>query len=251
MKKAITLIVGFITLFQFSGTTNVYASSPLQPEDDSVPALSFSFNGDLVSRYIWRGLPLDLHANIQPYASVTYKNFTLGAWGSYALSNQYAEADLYLSYSAGALTFTISDYYNEDETDMSLSNYFQYTDKDTIVTPHSIEGQITFGGTDNFPVSFTVATFFYGNDRNDNNKNYYSTYLELGYEHPLGDNTLSYFLGGTVAKGFYADKAAIINLGCKASRELKLSDKASLPVSAAFILNPDAKDVFFVFSLTF
>lgn len=251
MKKSILLILCLVALFQFPGTIKASAPTPLQPEDDSVPALSFSFNADLVSRYIWRGLPLDLHANIQPYASVTYKNFTLGAWGSYALSNPYAEADLYLSYDLGAFTFTVSDYYNEDETDMSFSDYFQYSDKDTIVTPHSLEGQITFNGTDNFPLSVTVATFFYGNDRNENNKNSYSTYFELGYEHTLGENTLSYFLGGTVAKGYYADKAAVVNLGCKASRELKLSESTSLPVSAAFILNPEAKDIFFVFSLTF
>jgi len=240
-----------VALFQFPGTTKAHVTAHLQPEDDSIPSLSFSFDADLVSRYIWRGLPLELHANIQPYASVNYKNFTLGAWGSYALSNPYAEADIYLSYDLDAFTFTVSDYYNEDETDMSFSDYFQYSDKDTTVTPHSLEGQITFNGTENLPLSLTVATFFYGNDRNENNKNCYSTYIELGYEHTLGENTLSYFLGGTVAKGLYAEKAAIVNLGLKATRDMVISEKTSLPVSAAFILNPDAKDIYFVFSLTF
>jgi hypothetical protein len=251
MKKPIVPVTCFLAWSLFSGVITAQASSPLLPVRDSVQGPSFSFNADLVSRYIWRGLPLSLNANIQPYASVTYKNLTLGAWGSYALSNPYAEADLYLSYNMGAFTFTISDYYNEDETDMSFSNYFQYNDRDTIITPHSIEGQVTFNGTDNFPLSLTVATFFYGNDRNENNKNYYSTYLELRYQHTLGENTLSYFLGGTVAKGYYADKAAVVNMGFKATRDLVISEKTSLPVSAAFILNPDAKDIFFVFGLTF
>ncbi len=251
MKKKYLLILSVVVLLL--GTTSIqsYSSSLPVVEEDTVPSLSFSLNADIVSRYIWRGLPLSQNPNIQPYASMTYRNVTFGAWGSYAISEPYAEVDLFLSWDVGAFTLTLNDYYNEDETDMSVNNYFQFSDRDTIVTPHSLEGQITFNGTDGFPLSLTLATFFYGNDRNEDNKNYFSTYLELGYEHSIGENTLSWFLGGTVNEGFYADKAAVVNMGVTASRELKFSESFTMPVSASLILNPDAKDIFFVFSLTF
>jgi hypothetical protein len=251
MTKFLQTLTCFAVLFIAAPSATAFASDPKSSASDTTSDVSFSFNADLVSRYVWRGLPMDLNANIQPYVSFSYKNFTLGAWGSYAISNPYAEVDLNLSYNIGAFTLSVYDYFNEDETDMASSDYFKFSDTDTTNTLHSIEGMLTFNGTDNFPVSLTLATFFYGNDKDDKNKNYYSTYLELGYEHTFGDNNLSFFLGGTFAEGMYAKKAAIVNAGFTASRELKLSEKTSLPVSASLIVNPNAKDIFFVFGLTF
>lgn len=251
MKKILLTLICFTTIFIAASDNPVLGSDSFVNNNDTLDRVSFSLNADIVSRFVWRGLPLDLHANIQPGTSVSFKNITLGAWGSYAFSNNFAEVDLFLSYDIGAFTFAVFDYYNEDETDLSFNNYFQFSDKGTRVTPHSVEGQISFNGTENLPVSISLGTFIYGNDRDAENKNCYSTYLELGYEHNIGENTLSYFLGGTITEGFYAEKAAIVNLGFKAARELNLSETASFPISASLIINPYAKDIFFVFGLTF
>jgi hypothetical protein len=222
-----------------------------QSEDDSTSGLQYNFNADLVNRYIWRGIPQSLNPNIQPYAWIDYKNFSFGAWASYGISQPYAEVDLYLSYTAGLFTFTINDYFNQDEEDLSLTDYFQYAEKDSSDTPHILEGAITFNGTENIPLSLTAATFFYGCDKDTVGDNYYSTYLELAYGFKIGNNELSIFAGGTLAEGYYADKAAFINVGLKAVREIPISEKFSMPVSMALIINPNAKNIFFVFGITF
>lgn len=220
-------------------------------ENDSSGNFKYLFNADIVNRYIWRGQPQCLNPSIQPYAWVEYKDFSLGAWSSYGIAAPYAEIDLYVSYSIGPLAFTINDYYNEDETDMTLHDYFQYSDKDSITTSHSIEGAITFEGTENFPFSATVATFFYGDDKDSSGNNYYSTYLELDYNFQIGTNNLSLFAGGTIAEGYYADKAALVNVGLKADKELQITEKYSLPIFMSLIVNPYAKDIFFTIGMTF
>lgn len=241
------------TVLSFVWMITMFQGNPLnaQESSDSSQNLKLELNADLVSRYIWRGLPSSLSPNIQPYATLSYKNFAAQVWGSYALPGQYAEIDLNLSYTLGAFTFSIWDYYNEDESDLSLNDYFRWSNTDTSYTAHSLEGGITFNGTESFPISFTLATFFYGNDIDEEGDNYYSTYLELGYESNIGETNLSLFAGGTFAKGYYASKAAVVNLGFTASRELKLSNTMSLPVYGSLILNPDAKNIFFVFGITF
>jgi hypothetical protein len=249
MNKSKLLFIFISLLIIPLAGINLYASD--QESGESTSALQYNFNADMVSRYIWRGLGQSLNPNIQPYASLEYKNFALGAWASYGLSAPFAEIDLYLSYTLGSITITVNDYYNEDESDMSLHDYFQYNDKDSISTVHSFEGAISFGGMDNFPVSATFATFFYGDDKDEEGINYYSTYLELAYGFDIGENELSLFGGGTLAEGYYADKAAIINLGLKASREIYINERFTIPTSMSFIINPYAKDVFFVFGFTF
>jgi hypothetical protein len=231
---------------------NVYGGNPsLIEKCDSTCNLSFSFNADLVSRYIWRGLPLDLSANIQPYASLSYKDLSFGAWGSYSLANPYAEMDLYLSYSLGMFSFTLNDYFNEDETNLAANDYLNWSNTDTTSTPHALEGCLTFNGTESFPLSFTAATYFYGNDKDTTNKNYYSTYLELGYSFYINDTELKLFMGGTPAKGYYASKTAIVNVGLTGKHEIKITESFSIPASLSLIVNPNAKDVFLVFGMTF
>lgn len=247
MKNSVLL---FCLLIIFSSITTTGKSAGLSGSDKR-DSLSLEMGGDFVSRYIWRGLPLSLGANIQPYVSATYGKFTLGAWGSYSLSTPYSEADLFLSFNQGAFTFNISDYYNEDENDMSANDYLNFRCTDSTTTAHTIEGSVTFNGTDNFPLELTVATFLYGNDRDDNNRKYYSTYLEAAYSFAIKESELRLFIGGTAGEGFYSSKAAVTNVGFTASHELHISDSYSLPVYSSFIVNPDSRDVFLVFGMTF
>lgn len=247
MKKLQMLPVVFL----LSLTYQTFAATNLIQKDSS-SKVSLSFNADLVSRYIWRGLPLSLSPNIQPYASLTYKDLSFGAWSSYAFAAPYAEIDLYLSYTVSLFTLTLNDYFNEDETDMTINDCFKWNNSGGVNTPHALEGVITYNGTESLPLSLTAATFFYGNDKDTtDNKNFYSTYLEIAYKFSINENELKLFAGGTINKGLYADKAAIINTGVAISREIKLSDSFSLPAFTSLIVNPYAKDIFFTFGITF
>lgn len=213
--------------------------------------VSFSINADIVSRYIWRGLPLSLSPNIQPYASISSGNLTIGTWASYGLSSPYAEIDLSVAYDLGPLTLALNDYYNEDETTLNLNDYFHFRSSGNSVSPHAVEGSVTFNATDYFPVSITAATFFLGNDRDEENNKYYSTYIEASYTLSLNDYEIRFMAGGTPMEGYYAGKAALVNVGFTASREIKITDAFTLPASLSLVVNPDANDIFLVFGLTF
>jgi len=48
----------------------------------------------------------------------------------------------------------------------------------------------------------------------------------------------------------YASKAGIVHCSIGLSKEIELTDRFNLPVFTQFVVNPSAKDVFFVFGVT-
>lgn len=243
MKKTL-LLFAFVSVLFCSNNAN--ANSLNNASDDS---LSLNLNADFVSRYLWRGLLYSPNPNIQPYGSISYKGLTFGAWGSFGISTPYAETDLYLSLEVGSFTFTISDYYTAYDDSLENFNYFNYKNKETL---HAFEGQITYNGPESFPISLTAATFFagadnyYGNDDND-----YSTYFEVAYSSEVSGIPVKLFVGGTPQKGLYSDNANIVNVGVNATKTLKISSTYELPVFGSLVVNPNSKDMFFVFGITF
>ena len=70
-----------------------------------------SVGADLVSGYIWRGQDLG-GVSIQPSLGITYKGFSLGAWGSVGFeSTDTKEFDLTLGYSTGGFSVSVTDYW--------------------------------------------------------------------------------------------------------------------------------------------
>ncbi|MBN1991050.1 MAG: hypothetical protein JW783_16740 [Bacteroidales bacterium] len=247
MKKYSTSLVFAIILFL--GLSS--ASAQEKPEQEVVTnesSSSLDLNVDIVSRYLWRGLLYSPSPNIQPTLTFSAGGFAIGAWGSYSLSEQYAEVDLFVSYTTSPITLMVYDYYAEDETDLSAVDYFKWK-KGT--TGHQLEGTIMFGGTDKIPFTLTAATFFYGNDKNVDGDNNYSTYFEIAYPVKIAGQEVNLFLGGTPAEGLYHTEAGIVNVGFSTSKSLKITDSFELPVKGTFAVNPAAKDVFFVIGLTF
>lgn len=92
MDKSTALGMGII-LF---GCVAAYAESPL----------SFEVTADYMSKYIWRGQDFTDEPVLQPGASVTYENLTLGIWGNLETtdvsgnSGAFTELDYYVDYSA-------------------------------------------------------------------------------------------------------------------------------------------------------
>jgi len=243
MKKNLLVIV-FAFLFFLSNNAN---SNTLNSASED--SLSLNLNADFVTRYLWRGLQLSPNPNIQPYASISFKGLSFGAWGSYGLSTHYAEVDLYLSYSVGQFTFTVNDYYTASDDSLENFNYLNCKKSETL---HALEGSIIFDGPESFPISLTAATFFAGYDDNNlDGKNDYSTYFELAYNANISDIPLKLFVGGTPQKGLYSDNANIVNVGINATKQLKFSNDLAVPAFVTLVINPNAKDIFFVFGLTF
>jgi len=267
MKSAIILFVNCLLV------TNLFAQS----ETENQSPFTYNFGADIVSRYVWRGTQFGGNSPcIQPGVSLAYKSLELGAWGSYSLSglNTSQEFDLYLSYTFlnDLLTTTITDYYLPTEgTDY---HYFKYG-KD--VTGHLFEASISYNGTADLPVSVLAAVNFYGADAiklqddlastdfNSKTGIQYSNYIEIGYTTNIKEQELKVFLGGTLNNpqkanantgfvgeaGFYGTGPGIVNFGVSTSKEIKITEHYSLPVSASIITNPQAEKVFFVFGFTF
>ena len=241
MKKVILVLQLILLLLCSSNLTAQNLTDSLENSSE------VSFNSNLVSRYVWRGIQFEATPHIQPTFEYSTSGFTVGVWGSYGISEAFAEIDLFASYTYKYFTVTVFDYFIEDETNLSLNNYFEWRNG---ITPHALEGTFSFNGTEKFPVTFTAATFFYGNDQNSNGDNYFSTYLEVGYSKLIKSVELSVKLGGTPSRGMYASKAGIVNCSLLLSKEIGITEKYSLPVFTELVLNPSAKDIFFVFGVT-
>lgn len=240
---------------------------------------------DFVSRYVWRGLNSGGSSPaIQPaieYSFGSEKNaFAIGAWGSFSTSGTQTtqEVDLYLSYTFNEIiSLIVTDYYFPDETNTRNGFFNMNTDWKKIdagtdpQTGHVLEAALQFNGTEKIPLRLLFAMNLWGADARKyaegaNNlmvaedKIVMSKYLELGYSTSIKATDLELFAGLSLDSpetdkgepaGYYRQEAAgIINLGCKFSKEIAITDRFSLPVSGSLILNPEAENIYFVFGIS-
>jgi hypothetical protein len=223
-------------------------SGTLVSANDSTK-VDLSVGTDLVSHYVWRGLLLSNSPSIQPSMGITYCGFSFGSWASYSVSpSAFQEVDLYMSYSIGSITVGVNDYFNPNDSLGFDNNYFNYSKNTTL---HSLEPFISFSEIGGTPFSATAGVFVYGNDRDDEGNSLYSSYLELSYATNVKDYGLNIFGGATLGNGYYASKAAIVNLGVSISKELKVMENFTIPCKGSFIVNPNTQNVFLVFGFTF
>jgi hypothetical protein len=234
---------------------------------------SISLGADLVSRYIWRGRDYGNSPSIQPNFAVSVAGFKAGAWGCYGFAQHskkindstivnmgnYAEFDLYLSYTFKWFTLQVTDYFFPNMLSPNDGNkYYNYKNA---TTGHTFEASLIFAGPEKFPLQFSVNTMFYGADKNKDSlgvygmgsSNNYSTYIEAAYIFKIKKIgvDLKPFIGGIpFGSVLYGDYAGIMNCGLTASKSLTITEKFSMPLYVSLITNPQAESVFFVFGIT-
>lgn len=208
----------------------------------------FSTGADIVSSYVWRGVPQDRivtgnpslgSPNIQPYVSFTTGGLTIGSWASSSFLGNVKEVDLYATYAfSSALALTVTDY-NWGFT----NSYFNYGTG----TDHIFEASLAYTGG---AFSATLNSMFAGADKLANGNNAFSSYVELGYQvSPLA----KVFLGAALTESplvYYTTGFGITNVGIKVSKSIAITDKFSLPVYGILGANPYAKNAFFVAGIT-
>ena len=116
----------------------------------SVPATAeISIGADVVSRYVWRGTDWGDGASVQPGISYSMGNVEIGAWSSWGLtSNGANENDLYVSFAAGPVGITITDYYFPGYT--GSDGFFDFSDAHVIEVMGSFEaGNLSLAGAVN------------------------------------------------------------------------------------------------------
>ena len=181
-----------------------------------------TIGADVVSRYVWRGTDYGNAVSVQPSIETALGPVTLGAWGSFPLTDAIGtsatagnECDLYASTTVGPVGLTLTDYFFPA---------YAGTDSLTNIDKHIIE---VSGGADVGPVSVLAAANVSGDDDN-------STYLELTYG--------AFSLG--LGNGVYSTDGefAPVSIGVSASRD---------NFSASYIINPDQETSFLVFGVNF
>ncbi len=214
MKKKITLIIFVLT--------TVFAFNVQAQEEE---ASSFDTGLDIYSSYIWRGAKFGSGPAFQPYVEFSSGGFALGAWGSVSSSTDEGyEMDLYASFSAGPVSFTLTDYYfGGDWTDYAAT--------------HSLEPSV---GVELGDFSLTAAYMFLAETETSDFGEEGDTYLEAAYSFPNVD----VFMG--LGDGQYTEDGdfSVCNIGIGTSKEVKLTESFSLPVSGAVILNPSTGGFF-------
>ncbi|WP_298652788.1 TorF family putative porin [uncultured Proteiniphilum sp.] len=209
-----------------------HATSGIKAQEVTVSA-----GADIVSSYIWRGLYAG-PASVQPGISLSAGNFSVGVWGSTSFESSWREFDLYAGYSIGNFSVLVTDYFfpHDLHADGS-SDYFDYSE-------HLFEATLGYSLGESLPLSLAWNTNFAGDDD-------YSSYFEASYTLPVRGVNVDLILGATPWEGAYSNGFALINASVKASKDITITDSFSLPVFTQAIVNPDTKDVFLVFGMSF
>lgn len=212
MKKLLLIL---LAAFMISGT--------LQAQDVDLGA-------DVVSNYIWRGSKVT-GPSIQPHIELGIGDLALGTWGSFALTGNDssgldypAENDFYISYAIGDLSVGLTDYYYQGKfSEFSKSK-----------GSHAVELNLGYTMGD-----LSLAANYIFNEAGGAGSAGKDKYFEASYS--VLEN-LGIFVGA--GDGWHSSdtKFAVVNVGVSASKEVKITDDFSLPVSGAVVYNPD-KDV--------
>jgi hypothetical protein len=230
MKRITTLLV-----FLFAIAVLVAATVQVNAQEDEKSS-PISIGADFMSRYVWRGTDYGSSPSIQPSMELGLGGFALGAWGAYTTNLPgVQELDLYANYTfSDVVTIGITDYFFPNE--ILGYDYYEFR-RDS--SAHILEGMVSFNGLENLPLTLMVGYNFAGDSQN-------STYIELGYSFSI----LDIFLGA--GNGFYTTDGEfnIVNVGISASKDIKITEKFSLPVSTSLITNPQARKVHFVFGIS-
>lgn len=239
MKKVFTLATALVaTLAQ-----PVLA----QEEEAKSSKVEVSAGADLVSSYIWRGSFVS-GASFQPAVGMSVGGFSLGLWGSTDFEHGVNEFDWVAAYAIKGFSIGLTDYcgpYSRLEN-TKFPNYGNYDN-------HILELNLgyDFAEVCNKFALKVAANVNLLHDKDAEDDEQYSTYIELGYPVKAGSVDLDFAVGLTPFEGMYSDNLNIVNLSVKGTKELKLTPTYSLPVYAQGIINPYTEQAYLVFGMSF
>lgn len=216
----------------------LWCSAPMFAQSN-LKESNFHLGVEMQTKYVWRGVEQMEEESapvVFPQLNYQYKGFTGYVCGGYAINGKFSEIDLGVSYTNNWLTVGVTDYYYPT-TYTPEDQYFNFKSRET---GHCFEGYVNIA-PESIPAYLLFSTFFAGDDKNDDDKQAYSTYGELGVHYDfLGGHQLGLAVGATFNKSYYNDYAhhfSICNIELKYTYNLMIKDFA-LPLSVAYIINP-------------
>lgn len=201
-----------------------------------------TLKADIVNSYVWRGQNLGSGA-IQPELGISWKGLSLGAWASYGFINKddTKELDIELGYQTGGFNVGLTDYFCSAGSGDCPDKYFRFKSGGKGPQVHVLEGNV------GYDFGF-MAVNWYTNIAGDDD---YSSYFDFNVPFKLGIDWE--FNAGFVPYKtvYYAnDKFTCTNLSLKASKEIPVTEKFSIPVFGQLSANPDNGKFYFAFGLT-
>lgn len=209
--------------------------------------ISVQVGTDAVSRYNWRGLDFGDALSIQPYLRGEYQGLKGGFWGSY--SSDFEEIDTWVSYTVPAassvsITGIVTGYYFPS-AGVRLFNFHGANHEDG-PGAHLLEAGVSVAGPERVPL--TVSGYI--NVHNDPGNN---VYVQLDYAATQGETALTFSVGAALGStenpaAYGTDSFAVINIGAKGMRKLKLGE-SEFSLSTAVIVNPRAEIAYVVLGI--
>jgi len=189
---------------------------------------------DIYSSYIWRGTQLGQGPAFQPSVVGTVSNLSVGVWGSFDASG-YKEADLFATYAFPfGLTLMATDYY------FPGLKYFDYSDTSG---SHAFEAGLSYTLFE----KLTLSGFYIFNKAGGVGSVGKDTYVEASYAFA----PLTVIVGA--GNGWHTSDGEfnLCHIGLKSTKEIKVTESFSLPVTGAVIFNPDREQLYVVVGLSF
>lgn len=220
MEKPRLFFTGLITLV-------IITTTQLQAQYEESKS-KFSIGTDVYTNYIWRGTKFGKGPSVQPSVKFATGGLTLGVQGSFDASG-YAETDPYVSYAFPfGLSLGLTDYYYPglEIFDLSKATGSQALEINSGFT----KGRLTLNT--NYIINEAGGAASAGGD----------TYFQAGY-------AFQYFnLFAGAGSGWHTSdgKFDLCNLGIGTTKEIKITDSFSIPVSGQVILNPDKEQFYIV-----
>jgi hypothetical protein len=208
----------------------VLYDAPLYAQDEK--SSSWTASADLVSSYIWRGTRQGNGPHFQPMVEYSAGSFTGGVWGTFDLHG-YKEVDLYLAYELPAgFSIGLQDYWIAD---------IPWTDFSAGSGSHAFEASI---GYDSENVTFYAGYIL--NEAGGAGSSGGDLYLESRFSFDY----FAVFMGA--GNGWHTEDSGftVCCLGLEFSREIPVTDRFSVPVTAQMVYNPDSERMFFTVGLS-
>jgi hypothetical protein len=202
----------------------------------------FNARLDVKNMHYWRGLRVSDGFVTAPMVGYYNQGFAAFAWGGLSVDGRYREVSQIISYTTGRFSVTLLDIFNFSGQDNA--DYFNFRADETI---HITDLSLAYDFTEVIPLNLMIATVIFGNDRDSNGDNRYSTYLEAGVPFIFDDYSVQPFLAagfafaGADANSLYGNnRFDLVNAGLRVSRPVTLGNHI-LPVTGTLGFNPSLR----------
>ncbi len=262
-KKIVIALVMLVGISLFT-----QAQNPTETETKTEKKSKIGLNIAFKNRHLWRCGQSINGFSAQSTLSYNLPFLTVGAWGAYELNaGSYSEVDIFVEgHFLKYFTLGVYDFYNP--VDAGGRSYKDFSDIKNSPN-HVIDVFLKYKGTESLPLGGLIATYVYGNDKDDKGDQRYSTYLELNYTLTLTKKSdIFFYLGATTSKeSAYAARKTImwkgaskkvpvsdkdfniIGLGSKYTRNFKVG-KFDSSVFGEFLYNPNVDAVYMAFGIS-